>query len=336
VRDFEKIEIKMDALSDITEKLSLPALKDFLENNAPEYVQYQSLMEKELNKVQIFMKTTNYRDHSVDKKQALVEGLRLTVHKVANFMRKIVPNASNMQLSYRKDDLVKDWKETVDFIVGILVSCNYLKKTETENEMENQDIDALVKSIETFFSKKKKKKSIETLLLDEKYEEKNVKREATLLTNAFPALGELKESSELKKFLEGLFKELDNLPQLICKACDGQHLALALIGGLLSLKQPSYDTWDLVKNSLGEIKGSENLATDNHMLRIFSYCYNDLPYFLKPCFLYLACYPINYKIPARSLIEIWIAEGFVTPEKGETREETANKYLEQLVQRYCL
>jgi hypothetical protein len=50
--------------------------------------------------------------------------------------------------------------------------------------------------------------------------------------------------------------------------------------------------------------------------------------------LYLACYPIDYEIPARSLIEIWIAEEFITPEEGETLEETAYKYLEQLVQRY--
>jgi hypothetical protein len=312
----------MDALSVITEKLSSPALKDFLENNAPQYVQFLDLLEKELNKVQIFMKTTNFTAHSGDKKQALIEGLLLTVRKVANFIRKIVPNASKKQLSSRNVDLVKDWKETVDFIVGIVVSCIYLKQTETENEMEHQDIDTLVKSIET-------------LLRNAKCEENNVKSElAILLTDALPVLAEHKESSEMKKFLVGLFKELDNLPQLICKVCDGQHLALALVGGLLSNKQPSYDTWYRVKDDLGKIKGSENHGTDSHMLRIFTYCYDDLPYFLKPCFLYLACYPRGYEIPARSLIEIWISEGFVIPEKGETKEETADKYLEQLVQRY--
>ncbi|XP_078165997.1 putative disease resistance RPP8-like protein 2 [Carex rostrata] len=70
------------------------------------------------------------------------------------------------------------------------------------------------------------------------------------------------------------------------------------------------------------------------LLNIMNYCYEDLPYFLKPCFLYLACYPQGYKIPSRSLINIWIAEGFISTEgKEENVEETAYEYLEQLVKR---
>ncbi|XP_078154157.1 putative disease resistance RPP8-like protein 2 [Carex rostrata] len=57
------------------------------------------------------------------------------------------------------------------------------------------------------------------------------------------------------------------------------------------------------------------------------------PDILKPCFLYLACYLIDYEIPAKYLTELWIAEQIITPEDGETREETAYKYLEQLAQR---
>lgn len=321
----------MDSLSTITEKLSLPALREFLSNNAPDYVQYLDFIKKELIEVQIFMKRTNFSAGRGDKEQALIEGLRLTVLKVVNFMSKVVRNAPNEQLSSSQNhDFVKDWEETVDFIAGIVVSCNRLKKRGMEDEVEHQDKDAIVNYLGD-------KKSIETLLHDAADSSKAVsfithkeKSQALLLVKAIPALGKLKDSSEIKKFLLELPEELDNLPQLICKALEQQPLELLLIGGLLSLKQRAYDTWNRVKDDLGKIKKSN--STDN----IISYCYDDLPYFLKPCFLYLACYPIDYEISARSLTEIWIAEEFVIPEKGETEEETADKYLEQLAQRYDL
>ncbi|XP_078152989.1 putative disease resistance protein At1g59780 [Carex rostrata] len=70
------------------------------------------------------------------------------------------------------------------------------------------------------------------------------------------------------------------------------------------------------------------------MGQIFTYCYNDLPYYLQPCFLYFACYPIGFEIPATSLTQMWIAEEFVEEEDKQTSlESTANKYLDELVQR---
>ncbi|XP_078153943.1 disease resistance RPP8-like protein 3 [Carex rostrata] len=140
-----------------------------------------------------------------------------------------------------------------------------------------------------------------------------------------------------------IYLELESLPLLICKACEEQPLALLLIGGLLSFKPMAYDTWNRVNDGLVMIKESNNCVTNNNLWHIINYCYHDLPNSLKLCFLYFACYPIGYEIPATSLTHIWIAEGFVTPEveerieKGlltpEEEEQTANKYLEQLVQR---
>lgn len=83
-----------------------------------------------------------------------------------------------------------------------------------------------------------------------------------------------------------------------------------------------------------KIKEANNRVMGNHMEHILTYCYDDLPYFLKPCFLYFACYPIGYEILVTSLTEKWIAEGFIKPEIGESKEEIVYKYLEQLVQRY--
>ncbi|XP_078166051.1 putative disease resistance RPP8-like protein 2 [Carex rostrata] len=321
----------MDALPFIREMISEPTLRDFLSNNVPVDEKSLDLIVVELVKVQMFMTRANFRVQPEDQKQALIEGLRLTARKVGNFMREIVGSYSkNKSSGSERHDLVKDWKETLDFIIGIVVSCNFLKHIEEEGEWDDRDMVAVVNSLNDI-------NKIENLQLDTADNSNCItldakKSRALLLMKAFPKIRELNESEMLQFFLE-LSKELDNLPQLICNACEQQPLALLLIGSLLSLKQRSYDTWKRIKDDLYKVKDSDNSATNNHTWHILTYCYDDLPHFLKPCFLYLACYPINYEIPARSLIEIWISEGFITPVNGETREETGNKYLEQLVQR---
>ncbi|XP_078179094.1 disease resistance protein RPP8-like [Carex rostrata] len=287
---------------------------------------------------------------------------------------------------------MREEKINLDGQVDRLVSMNYLEHTEVAgDELEHKvDIDAVINSLHDI-------KSMEDLLLPNANssirrltnDEKSV---AILLITAFPALRELKNPYEMLRFLLELNTELGNLPEQICKACEGQPEALLLIGSLLSVKPTAYDTWERVKDDLVKIKRlndeldnlpelisqacegqpealvsvmsllsvkprpddtwsrvkddlvkmkddlvkikeSRNGASDNHMWHIYTYCYDDLSYFLRACFLYLACYPMNYEIPARSLTEIWIADEIVEEQKGETIEETANKYLEQLVQR---
>jgi hypothetical protein len=317
----------MDALPFIREMISEPTLRDFLLNNVPVDEKSLNLIVVELVKVQMFMTRANFKVHPEDQKQALIEGLRLTARKVGNFMKEIVGSYSkNKSSGSGRHDLVKDWKETLDFITGIVVSCNFLKQIEEEGEWDYKDMEEVINSLGDI-------NNIENLELDAADDKKS---RALLLIKAIPKLcdHELKESSKMLKFFLELSKELDNLPQLICKACEQQPLALLLIGSLLSLKQRAYDPWKRVKDDLFKIKDSDNRDTNNHTWNILTYCYDDLPHFLKPCFLYLACYPINYQILARSLIEIWVAEGFITPVERETREETGYKYLEQLVQRY--
>ncbi|GMN71211.1 hypothetical protein TIFTF001_051803 [Ficus carica] len=65
--------------------------------------------------------------------------------------------------------------------------------------------------------------------------------------------------------------------------------------------------------------------------------YHDLPYFLKPCFLYLGSFPEDLEIPRRILIQLWIAEGLVTEPiitaSGQTMEEITDQYLRELIDR---
>ncbi|GAB4854498.1 hypothetical protein Ancab_039728 [Ancistrocladus abbreviatus] len=64
--------------------------------------------------------------------------------------------------------------------------------------------------------------------------------------------------------------------------------------------------------------------------------YRELPYDLKPCFLYLALFPEDCKIPAGMLMRMWVSEGFVSSQllsQGKTLEDAARERLDELIQR---
>ncbi|XP_078179206.1 disease resistance protein RPH8A-like [Carex rostrata] len=362
----------MDAIPFIKEILSKPFLRPFLSDT------------RDQNLEGIFMGDTE------DNKLYTIQLMKRWFGKLGTQRREIFDPSSKCTdwWSYRR---MRDDKRNQDFSINNLVSMNYLEHTEVAGELEHKvDIDVVINSLHDI-------KSMEDLLLPNANssnrrltnDEKSV---AILLITAIPALRELKDPNKMFRYLLELTTELDNLPEQISQACEGQPEALLLIGSLLSVKPRAYDTWERVKDDLVKIKKlndeldnlpelisqacegqpealvsvmsllsvkprpddtwsrvkddllkmkddlvkikeSKNGASNNHMWRIYTYCYDDLSYFLRACFLYLACYPMNYEIPARSLIEIWIADGFVEEQDGETIEETANKYLEQLVQR---
>ncbi|KAF8394071.1 hypothetical protein HHK36_020275 [Tetracentron sinense] len=64
--------------------------------------------------------------------------------------------------------------------------------------------------------------------------------------------------------------------------------------------------------------------------------YNDLPYYLKHCFLYCCILPEDYIIKRKRLIRLWVAEGFVKDRRGMTPEEVADTYLRELISRSML
>ncbi|XP_058114514.1 putative disease resistance protein At1g50180 isoform X1 [Magnolia sinica] len=120
---------------------------------------------------------------------------------------------------------------------------------------------------------------------------------------------------------------LEKLGREIVEKCHGLPLAIAVIGGLLSGKEPR--EWDNVRKSISWqfVEGEVQISS------ILSLSYKDLPYYLKPCFLYLGNFPEDYEFHANELIGLWAAEGFLK-ERGElTLEEVGEDYLMQLVQR---
>ncbi|MFS8028535.1 putative P-loop containing nucleoside triphosphate hydrolase, leucine-rich repeat domain superfamily [Helianthus anomalus] len=104
--------------------------------------------------------------------------------------------------------------------------------------------------------------------------------------------------------------ELEELAKAITRKCEGLPLAIVAIGGLVcSLKKP---------DSSGSVQG------------ILSLSFNDLPFYLKHCFLYCCIFRDGYPIKRKKLIRLWVAEGFILERKGMTMEEVAEEYLMEL------
>ncbi|KAJ3707167.1 hypothetical protein LUZ61_010872 [Rhynchospora tenuis] len=61
--------------------------------------------------------------------------------------------------------------------------------------------------------------------------------------------------------------------------------------------------------------------------------YEYLPLAEKLCFLYFAAFPEDHEIKAEVLLRIWVAERLIPHEDTRTLEETAERFLEDLVQR---
>ena len=115
----------------------------------------------------------------------------------------------------------------------------------------------------------------------------------------------------------------------IVAKCKGLPLAIVVLGGLLSLKDLTLDSWRKVLKIM-----DWHLSQGPHScLGILALSYNNLPSYLKPCFLYCGVFPEDSEIKASKLIRLWIAEGFVQKRGKETLEETAEDYLSKLIQR---
>ncbi|XP_062030109.1 disease resistance protein RPM1-like [Rosa rugosa] len=125
---------------------------------------------------------------------------------------------------------------------------------------------------------------------------------------------------------------LEDICKDILKKCEGLPLAIVTISSVLATKdERRMDEWDMVARSLGaEIEGNDKLK---YLKKVLLLSFNDLPYFLKSCFLYLSIFPEGHLIERMRLIRLWVAEGLIEAKEGRTPEEVADDYLHELLNR---
>ncbi|KAL3507513.1 hypothetical protein ACH5RR_032895 [Cinchona calisaya] len=120
--------------------------------------------------------------------------------------------------------------------------------------------------------------------------------------------------------------------------CGGLPLAISVLGGILKDKDSLTD-WQMVNRYIDSYLSNreDNDERDGgSVAQVLSLSYNELPYHLKLCFLYLGNFEEDENIEARHLYLLWIAEGMVLSQhqrSGETLMEVAQRYLNELGQR---
>ncbi|KAH7663901.1 P-loop containing nucleoside triphosphate hydrolase protein [Dioscorea alata] len=113
--------------------------------------------------------------------------------------------------------------------------------------------------------------------------------------------------------------------------CDGLPLAIVTIGGVLASKPLLESEWQKLHDHLGtSMMSHQGLDV---MRQILSFSYYDLPYYLKPFFLYLAIFPEDYQIRRKRLLRRWIAEGLVHATRDMSTQEVAEWYFKELMAR---
>jgi disease resistance protein RPM1 len=150
----------------------------------------------------------------------------------------------------------------------------------------------------------------------------------------------LSDKTSRELFLKRIFNSADKLPideleevsKSILRKCGGLPLAITSISSLLASK--AYRTkqeWQKVCDNLGsELESNPTLEGAKQVLTL---SYDDLPYHLKACFLYLSIFPENHVIKRGPLVRRWIAEGFVSPRYGLSMEQVAEGYFDEFVAR---
>ncbi|CAN6331519.1 unnamed protein product [Urochloa humidicola] len=127
-------------------------------------------------------------------------------------------------------------------------------------------------------------------------------------------------------------QEVEHWAKLFVEKCNGLPIAIVCIGRFLSFRRTSYMEWEKVYKDI-EMRLSSNPIMDMNI--ILQVSLEDLPHNIRNCFLYCFLYPENYVMQRKSLVRLWVAEGFVEKIGQGTLEEMAEDYLTELINR-CL
>uniref|UniRef100_A0A0A9HK99 Disease resistance protein winged helix domain-containing protein n=1 Tax=Arundo donax TaxID=35708 RepID=A0A0A9HK99_ARUDO len=100
----------------------------------------------------------------------------------------------------------------------------------------------------------------------------------------------------------------------------GLPLAIIVLAGVLRSKVIPME-WDDVFEQL------ESNGQPKPVRSIWYLAFDDLPHYLKSCFLYFASISENVIVYPHRLVRLWIAEGFVAPKTAETLEDVGIDYL---------
>lgn len=125
--------------------------------------------------------------------------------------------------------------------------------------------------------------------------------------------------------------ELESIGKEIVSKCRGLPLAIKAVGGMMLCKPPYYREWRRIADYFRD----ELAENGNSVMASLQCSYDELPSYLKSCFLSLSIYPEDCEISKDQLVRWWIGEGFVPVRNGKLATEAGEDCFSGLTNR-CL
>ncbi|CAL5086374.1 unnamed protein product [Urochloa decumbens] len=127
------------------------------------------------------------------------------------------------------------------------------------------------------------------------------------------------------------YPRLQYIGQSISSRLCGSPLAAKTLGRLLNMELTE-EHWRTIHNSeLWQLPHKEN-----EILPALQLTYLYLPQELKRCFAFCSMFPKDYRFKRTEIVDIWVAEGFVSPEGNMRPEDVGIRYLDNLRSRFLL
>jgi hypothetical protein len=119
----------------------------------------------------------------------------------------------------------------------------------------------------------------------------------------------------------------ENIKKEIVERCQGVPLVIKAIARLMYYKD-RLQWLSFIKQEL------PNRVKDDNIIHTLKLSYDPLPSYMKHCFAYCSLFPKGHEIDVKSLIRLWIAQGFVSSSNlGECLEIVGHRCFEHLLWR---
>ncbi|KAK9939090.1 hypothetical protein M0R45_015799 [Rubus argutus] len=126
-------------------------------------------------------------------------------------------------------------------------------------------------------------------------------------------------------------EDLEAIGLELAKKCKGFPLAAKVIADALHVKSTEVEWNALLKCDLWDLPEDKN-----RVYQVLKLSYDDLPAYLKRCFVYYSIIPQSEKVKVEDLIQIWSAEGFIQAQGARRIEDIGREYLDKLCSRSLL
>ncbi|XP_010449522.1 PREDICTED: probable disease resistance protein At1g59620 isoform X2 [Camelina sativa] len=131
--------------------------------------------------------------------------------------------------------------------------------------------------------------------------------------------------------------KMEEVGKEMIKHCGGLPLAVKVLGGLLAAQYTLHEWKRIYENIRSHIVGGTTFSDINNssVYNVLYMSFEELPVYLKHCFLYLAHFPEDHMIDVGNLSYYWAAEGISRPRYYDraTIREVGDEYVKELVKR---